>query len=67
MIITLIILEITIFIILSLIHWNWVFGGNWGFEYSIPTNLEGNKIFYPKKIESSIVAIGLLVLQHITF
>jgi len=61
MIFTLIILEITIFSILSGIHWNWVFGGNWGFENAIPTNLEGNKIFNPKKIESSLVAIGLLV------
>ena len=60
MIITLEIIEIIIFSILSGIHWNWVFGGKWGFEYSIPTNLEGNKIFNPKKIESSIVAIGLL-------
>jgi len=61
MIFTLIILEITIFSILSGIHWNWVFGGSWGFDNSIPTNFEGNKIFNPKKIESSIVAIGLLV------
>ena len=61
MIFTLIILEITIFSILSGIHWNWVFGGSWGFENSIPTNFEGNKIFNPKRIESAIVAIGLLV------
>ena len=38
-----------------------VFGGRWGFENSIPTNFEGNKIFNPKQNESSIVAIGLLV------
>lgn len=61
LIFTLIILEIIIFSILSGIHWNWVFGGSWGFENSIPTNFEGNKLFNPKKIESSFVAIGLLV------
>jgi len=61
MIFTLIILEFAVFIILSGIHWNWVFGGNWGFENAIPTDLNGNKVLNPKKVESSIVAIGLLV------
>ena len=61
MIFILIIIEITIFIILSGIHWNWVFGGNWGFDNAIPADLNGEKILNPKKIESSIVAFGLLV------
>jgi len=61
MIFTLIFLEFAVFIILSGIHWNWGFGGNWGFDNAIPTDLDGNKMLNPKKIDSSIVAIGLLV------
>ena len=45
MIFTLIILEIIIFSILSGIHWNWVFGGSWGFENSIPINNFRNHYF----------------------
>ena len=47
------------YFLFSLIHWNWVFGGNWGLNIQYQQIL-GNKIFNPK-IESSIVAIGLLV------
>jgi len=59
MTLTLIIFEILVFLVLSGIHWNWVFGGTWGFDKAIPINIDGNKIFNPKKIESSIVAAGL--------
>jgi hypothetical protein len=38
-----------------------MFGGSWGYDNAIPTNIEGEKLFNPKKIESAFVAIGLLV------
>ena len=60
MVFTLIILEMAVLVILSAIHWNWVFGGVWGFDHAIPTDSEGKRIIDPKIIESSIVAIGLL-------
>ena len=59
MMLILMIFEILVFLVLSGIHWNWVFGGTWGFDKAIPTDLDGNKILNPKKIESSIVALGL--------
>jgi hypothetical protein len=61
MILILIIIEIIIFIILSGIHWNWMFGGNWGYNNAIPTDIKEKKLFNPKKIETLFVAIGLLV------
>ncbi len=61
MIYILIIIEITIFVVLSGIHWNWVFGGNWAYDNAIPTYVNGKKLFSPKKIESTFVALGLLL------
>jgi len=52
--------EILTFAALSLIHLNWGFGGEWGFEKSLPTNEEGDKVLNPKKRDSLIVGIGLL-------
>jgi hypothetical protein len=55
------IFESSVFIVLSGIHFNWVFGGKFGFEYSIPTNLKGEKVLHPKAFDSAIVALGLLM------
>ena len=51
---------VIVFYFLSLIHFNWALGGQWGFNESLPTNLEGKRILNPKKRESFIVATGLL-------
>jgi hypothetical protein len=48
-----------IFIILSLIHFNWVLGGTWGFDNSLPTNEQGERVLHPKKYDSAIVGLGL--------
>ena len=37
----------------------WVVGGKWGFENSLPTNEEGERILNPKRTDSAIVGIGL--------
>ena len=46
---------------LGLIHLNWVIGGKFGFEKSIPSKENGEKVINPRKIESAIVGIGLIV------
>mgnify|MGYP001369383804 CR=1 FL=1 len=50
-----------IFSALGLIHFNWVIGGEFGFEKSLPTKENGEKVLNPKKIESAVVGIGLIV------
>jgi len=53
-----------VFLALSLIHFNWAFGGKWGFNNALPTNNEGKRVLNPKKIDSAIVAIGLLLFAN---
>ncbi len=48
-----------VFLILGIIHFNWVFGGKWGFEKSLPTDDKGIKVLNPRKIDSAVVAVGL--------
>ncbi len=52
--------EISIFTALALLHLHWGFGGEWGFEKSLPTNEEGKRMLNPKKKDSLIVGVGLL-------
>ncbi|WP_299274706.1 DUF3995 domain-containing protein [uncultured Psychroserpens sp.] len=56
-----------IFLILSLIHINWVFGGTFGFDASLPTNEEGQRMLNPKPIDSAIVGLGLLLFSVFYF
>lgn len=51
--------------ILSLLHFHWALGGTYGFENSLPTDLNGNRVLNPKKIDSAIVGIGLLMFAFI--
>ena len=50
-----------IFTALGLIHFNWIIGGKFGFEKSLPTKENGERVLNPKKIDSAIVGIGLTV------
>lgn len=50
-----------IFTMLGLIHFNWFFGGKWGFEKALPTKENGERILNPKKLDSAIVGFGLLL------
>jgi hypothetical protein len=54
-------IESFIFITLSLVHFNWVFGGTWGFDAALPTNENEKRVLNPRKIDSLVVALGLLV------
>jgi hypothetical protein len=49
-----------IFFILSIIHFNWVLGGTFGFAASLPTNEKGERVINPKKMESGVVGTGLM-------
>jgi len=48
-----------IFFILGGIHFNWVFGGEFGFAEALPTKENGERILNPRKFDSAIVGIGL--------
>ena len=48
-----------ILIVLGLLHFNWVLGGKFGFEESLPTKESGERVLNPKKIDSAIVGLGL--------
>lgn len=50
-----------IFIVLALIHFNWVIGGTWGLDQALPTDEKGEKLFTPGRFDSAIVGIGLMV------
>ena len=50
-----------IFIALAIIHFNWVFGGAFGFDASLPTNANGKRVLNPSKTDSAIVGLGLTV------
>ncbi len=54
------ILLVVIFFVLSGIHFNWAFGGKWGFNDALPTTKSGKRVLNPRKIDSAIVGIGLL-------
>lgn len=44
---------------LGIIHFNWVLGGTFGFNASLPTKENGERVLNPKKLDSTIVGIGL--------
>jgi glucan phosphoethanolaminetransferase (alkaline phosphatase superfamily) len=52
-----------IFLILSALHFYWLFGGQWGFSSAIPTSSNGNSVLNPSKIDILVVALGLLLLS----
>lgn len=54
------ILLVVIFFALSGIHFNWAFGGQWGFNVALPTKSDGQRVLNPRKIDSAIVGVGLL-------
>lgn len=47
------------FFILAVIHFNWAFGGVWGFDNALPTNEDDKKVLNPRKIDSALIGIAL--------
>ncbi|CAM1371800.1 DUF3995 domain-containing protein [Tenacibaculum xiamenense] len=54
-----------IFLLLSIIHVYWAFGGTWGFNNVLPETSEGVKILNPTFTDSIIVGFGLLLFSTI--
>lgn len=48
-----------VFVILSAIHFHWVFGGKWGLKDAVP-NLDGKPVFEPGKVLTLLVAVALM-------
>jgi len=50
-----------LFLFLGGIHLYWVFGGQWGLRYALPSNAEGVLVLQPRKIGTVGVACCLFV------
>ena len=50
-----------ILLVLAGIHFYWAFGGAWGFDATLPTDAHGKRMLNPKKTDSLIVGLGLLI------
>ena len=50
-----------VFVILAIIHFNWFFGGTYGFNEALPTKENGERVLNPGKIDSFIIGLGLLL------
>lgn len=50
-----------IFIVLGMIHVYWVIGGTLGLEKSLPTKENGERVLNPKKLDTALVGIGLII------
>ncbi len=57
----LILIQSTIFIILSAVHVAWMLGSKWALSSALPTNIDGTNVLNPTKIDTAIVATGLLL------
>ena len=54
-------LSALIFVLLSILHLYWLFGGKWAMDSVIPTkDKTSDKIFSPSPLSTVVVAIGLL-------
>ena len=63
--------NVIIFVLISMLHFYWAFGGNWGIRAAIPEKYL-DSFFHPankmkNSIATIIVAIGLLLFAFITF
>jgi len=59
--ISLTLINSSILLVLSVIHFYWALGGRWGFDKALPTNMEGKRVLKPNKMESGIVGLGLFL------
>lgn len=56
-----------IFISISLIHFLWGSGFNWGIENTLPTDEDGKRILNPRKMDCFIMGFGLLAMASFYF
>lgn len=56
----LILINFSIFILISALHFYWAFGGTWASRAVVPERIGGNKLFMPGLFATILVATGLL-------
>lgn len=56
-----------ILLVISVMHFYWALGGKAGMESTLPTDLEGKKVLNPKKTDSALVAVVLLIFGLLFF
>jgi len=61
-----VIINVIIFLLLSILHFYWVLGGKLWYEDVLPTNSKGTNRLNPGTAATLIIAIGLLLLAFIT-
>lgn len=49
------------FTLLGILHFYWAFGGKSGFDSSLPTNDDGERVLNPSKFDTIIVGLGLIL------
>ena len=49
-----------LFASISLLHFYWLFGGQFGLAHALPTDTAGNRVINPNKFETALVSITLL-------
>ena len=57
----LILVNFSIFILISALHFYWAFGGAWASRAVLPERTDGTKLFIPGKFATILVASGLLL------
>jgi hypothetical protein len=68
MLLALVLINTTIFIALSGIHFYWLTGGKWGLALSLPSDPSTRDVlFKPSIMATLVVAFGLLLFAFITF
>ena len=55
------------FLVISIIHFYWLFGGLKGLNKALPTDEKGKRVLHPGKIETIIVSLGLLFFSFYYF
>ena len=53
--------------LLALIHFYWAFGGKFGFDKALPTDVEGNRLLNPSKFMTFVVGLILLGFSYVAY
>ena len=56
-----------IMISLALIHFYWAFGGKFGLDKALPTDVEGNRLLNPSKFMTFVVGLILLGFSYVAY
>jgi hypothetical protein len=61
-----VVINVAIFLVLSILHFYWAAGGKLWYEDVLPTNSKGINRLNPSAASASIIAVGMIVLAFIT-